>query len=61
MICVFSTVSSVEESSTRMISSTHPRGIPETVASSVFAALRAGIDDDRPSASPLPGGASGSV
>jgi hypothetical protein len=43
-----------------MISSTHARGIPETVASSVFAALRAGITT-MTFASALPGGVAGSV
>src|SRR3954451_5756196 len=38
-----STVASVDESSTRMISSTHSSGIAETVRSSVRSALRAGI------------------
>src|SRR5215210_569864 len=43
-----------------MISSTHGRGIPDTVASSVRAALRAGITTIT-FASPLPGGAPGSA
>ncbi len=38
-----STVPSREPSSTRMISSTHSRGMPDTVAASVRAALSAGI------------------
>jgi len=51
---------SVEESSTRMISSTHALGMPSTVASSVLAALRAGMTTIT-LASPLPGGESGRV
>src|SRR5215212_810427 len=41
-----------------MISSTHGRGMPDTVASSVLAALRAGMTT-MTLASPLPGGESG--
>ena len=43
-----------------MISSTHALGIASTIASSVFAALRAGVTTIT-FASPLPAGAAGSV